>query len=70
MTNPVFVIERYIANELHYWCAGACGRGAKDQWATDYDWATKFADDQSGQQVLFNLCGGEGRVVQHGLVSA
>jgi hypothetical protein len=64
-SGPFWVVEKYIAGELHYWCAGARGRGHRDDWATDIEWATKLHDENSASQVLVHLCSNEGRCAQH-----
>lgn len=60
-----WLVERYVGNGLHYWSAGARGRGNRDDWATDVQWATRFADEQSAEQVRCRLCDGEGRSTEH-----
>jgi hypothetical protein len=64
-----WLIERHINDRLHYWSAGATGRGSRDGWSTDWSFATKLADQESAHQVLFRLLDGEGRVAEHGLVA-
>lgn len=63
-----WVVEKYVGNRLHYWSAGARGRGDNDDWANNIEWATKFADRQSADQVLFRLADAQGRSVQHSML--
>ena len=60
-----WLIEAYFNGALHYWCAGARGRGARDNWAKDIGWATKLADADSAEQVLLHICDGIGKSTQH-----
>jgi hypothetical protein len=65
MQKTFWLVERYIAGRLHYWSAGAAGRGSRDGWSTDVGFATKLADNESADQVMLYVCGGEGRSVEH-----
>lgn len=69
MTAQFWVVEAHFSDRLHYWSAGAAGRGHRDGWATDIGFATKLADSESAAQVLVHLCGNIGRVVEHGWIS-
>lgn len=69
MNNGFYLVERYINGRLHYWSAGAAGRGSKDGWSTDAVFATKLADSESADQVLLHVCGGEGRTVEHSMLA-
>ena len=60
-----WLIERWIANQLHYWCAGARGRGFADDWATDVNWAVRFARKEDATKVLYHVCNKDGRVAEH-----
>lgn len=60
-----WLVEKYLAGKLVYWCAGAKGRAAQDGWTSDVSFATKLGDRESADQVLIYLCGGEGRSAQH-----
>ncbi|MDE2096564.1 MAG: hypothetical protein KGL39_04900 [Patescibacteria group bacterium] len=64
-SGPFWVVEKYLFGMLHYWSAGARGRGHQDDFATDIGWATKLHDEESASQVLHRLCSGEGRCTQH-----
>jgi hypothetical protein len=66
--EELWVVERYIKNQLHYWAAGARGRGYRDDWSAEFDFATGFAREQDAMQVLLHICDGEGRVTQHTVV--
>lgn len=70
MNNTFWLVECYFGGRLHYWSAGAAGRGLRDGWSTDIGFATKLADNESADQVLFHICGGDGRSVQHSMLAA
>lgn len=61
----MWVIERYVNGRLCYWTAGARGRSGRDDWVGRFDFATRFADEESATQVQVHLCDGEGRVTEH-----
>lgn len=60
-----WLVERYVNDVLHFWSAGARGRGYRDDWSIDVNFATRLADADSASQVHIRLCEGEGRIVQH-----
>jgi hypothetical protein len=65
MDESGWLVERYIKNQLHYWCAGARGRGLADDWSTSHEWVTRFAREEDAMAVLLHICHGEDRVVEH-----
>lgn len=64
-----WVVEKYILEKLHYWSAGAAGRGHGDGWSLDIAFATKFADSESADQVMCHLCDKQGRSAEHSFLS-
>jgi hypothetical protein len=64
-----WLVESYFGGKLHYWSAGARGRGDRDDFSTSVEWATKLADFQSAEQVLFRLLDGQGRSVEHSMLA-
>ena len=65
--RPFWVVEAFFDGDQHYFCAGGRGRGCRDDWATDIEWATKFYDEHSASQALFHLCKGNGRCAQYSI---
>lgn len=70
MPDKFWVVERWFKSHLHFWSAGARGRGYADDWSTDIAWATKLCDRESADQILLHIAKGEGRSVQHCTVAA
>lgn len=58
-----WLIERYIANELHYW-----EPGSPQGFTRDVNDAVRFCREQDAMRVLFHSCGGLGRVASHGWI--
>ncbi len=63
MTHFGWVIERYVNSVLLYWS----GRGP-DNFLPKHDDAILFAREQDAAVVLSRICGGYGRVTQHGFM--
>lgn len=62
----MWVIEQYRQNQLHYWGGATLRR--ENMWATTFRDAVKFADRESANRVLTDLCEGLGRVAEHRFV--
>lgn len=60
-----WLIERYINNQLHYWNAGALGKGRKDGFTSEVNDAVRFSREEDASIVLFHICDGQGRVAGH-----
>ena len=71
MIAPSFwVIEKYVSGRLNYWSAHARGRGSEDDWSFAIEWATKFYNQESAEQILCSdFCCNQGRVAEHSMVA-
>jgi len=66
----LWVIERWVRDRLCYWSPGARGRSPRDDWSESFDFAVKFADQESASMMQIHLCDSEGRTVEHAYVAA
>jgi hypothetical protein len=63
-----WVIERYIENTLHYWSGWESGSGR--EFTREHFNAIRFARECDAMMVLSHVCGGVGRVAQHGWIGS
>jgi hypothetical protein len=63
-----WVIERYIESTLHYWSGWENGSGR--EFTPEHFNAIRFARECDAMMVLSHVCGGIGRVAQHGWIGS